>query len=96
MPPFGRLAAILVSAKDAASAEAVAAELARAAPRQPGLAVLGPASPPLAMLRGWHRRRLLLHADKGVALQRFLRDWLAKVRWPSAVRVSVDVDPYSF
>ena len=96
MPPFGRLAAVLVSAKGEATAEEVAGALARVAPHQPGLAVLGPASPPLALLRGWHRRRLLLYADKGVAIQRFLRDWLAKVSWPSSVRVSVDVDPYSF
>lgn len=96
MPPFGRLAALVVSGPDQVQAQGVAQALARAAPHAPGLAVLGPAPAPLALLRGRHRFRLLLKADRTVNVQLHLRDWLARVRWPSSVRVSVDVDPYSF
>ncbi len=96
MPPFGRLAALVVSGPDRAQTEGVAQALARAAPHAPGLTVLGPAPAPLALLRGRHRFRLLLKADRSVNLQLHLRDWLARVRWPTSVRVSVDVDPYSF
>lgn len=96
MPPFGRLAAILVSAEDSSEAEAVAGRIGRAAPAVEGMAVFGPAPAPLAMLRGRHRQRLLVHAARSLDVQDVIRDWLAGVEWSPKVRVSVDVDPYSF
>lgn len=95
-PPFGRLAALIVSGPDERAVEETAKALARAAPAAEGLRVLGPAPPPLALLRGRHRRRLLMKADRTLSVQKALRDWLARVKPPSSVRVAVDVDPYSF
>src|SRR6059058_824140 len=96
MPPFGRLAAIVVSAEDSAEAEAVARRIGHAAPEVEGMAVFGPAPAPLAMLRGRHRQRLLVHARRTLDVQDVIRDWLAAIEWSPKVRVSVDVDPYSF
>ena len=96
MPPFGRLAALVVSGRDEETVDQVARDLARAAPRQAGFQVLGPARAPLALLRGRHRRRFLIKARREARLQSLLRSWLARVRVPGAVRVQVDVDPYSF
>jgi primosomal protein N' (replication factor Y) len=96
LPPFGRLAALIVSAGDAEAADFACRALARAAPQLPGIAVLGPAAAPLAILRGRHRRRFLVKADRGTNLQAALRDWLGRVRVSGSVRVQVDIDPYSF
>jgi len=96
MPPFGRLAAIVVSAEDASEAEVVARRIGHAAPEVEGMAVFGPAPAPLAMLRGRHRQRLLVHARRSLDVQDVIRDWLAGLDWNAKVRVSVDVDPYSF
>ena len=96
MPPFGRLAAIVVSAEDASEAQEVARRIGHAAPEVEGMAVFGPAPAPLAMLRGRHRQRLLVHAHRSLDVQDVIRDWLAAVEWSAKVRVSVDVDPYSF
>jgi primosomal protein N' (replication factor Y) len=96
MPPFGRLAAIVVSAEDPTEAEGVARRIGIAAPQVEGMAVFGPAPAPLAMLRGRHRQRLLVHAARMLDVQDVIRDWLAGVEWGPKVRVSVDVDPYSF
>jgi primosomal protein N' (replication factor Y) len=96
MPPFGRLAAIIVSAEDAHEAEAVGRRIGHAAPEVEGMAVFGPAPAPLAMLRGRHRQRLLVHARRSLDVQDVIRDWLAEIEWGAKVRVSVDVDPYSF
>jgi len=96
MPPFGRLAAIIVSAEDAGEAETVARRIGQAAPEVEGMAVFGPAPAPLAMLRGRHRQRLLVHAKRSLDVQDVIRDWLADIEWRAKVRVSVDVDPYSF
>ena len=96
MPPFGRLAAIIVSAEDKAEAEAVARRIGHAAPQVEGMAVFGPAPAPLAMLRGRHRQRLLVHAARSLDVQDVIRDWLGELDWRAKVRVAVDVDPYSF
>jgi primosomal protein N' (replication factor Y) len=58
--------------------------------------VLGPAPAPLSLLRGRHRRRLLLKARREVSVQPLLRDWLDRVSLPNSVRVQVDVDPVGF
>jgi primosomal protein N' (replication factor Y) len=96
LPPFTRLAALIVSAVDTESADFAARALARAAPHMPGVSVLGPVPAPLAVLRGRHRRRLLVQAERSVNLQAVLRTWLAKVRVAGSTRLQVDIDPYSF
>lgn len=96
MPPYGRLAALILSSADPDAVDAVGRALARAAPDVAGALILGPAPAPLALLRGQHRRRFLIKADRTVTLQPLLSDWLARVPVPGAVRVQVDIDPYSF
>ncbi|MFL5254363.1 MAG: primosomal protein N' [Rhodopila sp.] len=95
-PPFGRLAALIVSADTAIVADTVGRDLGRAAPHGDGIVVLGPAPAPMALLRGRHRRRLLLKVRRDMAVQPILRSWLASVRVPAGARVDVDVDPISF
>jgi len=95
-PPFARWAAIIVSSEDNSEAMETARLIGQTAPRLDGFSVYGPAPAPLAMLRGRHRHRLLVHALRSVDLQNIMRDWLEKLEWPRAVRVGVDVDPYSF
>ncbi|HEY0114322.1 MAG TPA: primosomal protein N' [Allosphingosinicella sp.] len=96
MPPFGRLAAIIVSSEKEADAKQAAHLIGRAAPGHDQLMVYGPAPAPLAMLRGRHRLRLLVHAPRSLPLQDIVREWLSGLEWPRSVRVAVDVDPYSF
>jgi primosomal protein N' (replication factor Y) len=96
LPPFGRLAALIVSAGDAEAVDFAARALARSAPQLPGINVLGPAPAPLAVLRGRHRRRFLVKAGREVNLQAVLSGWLSRVRVQGSVRLQVDIDPYSF
>jgi primosomal protein N' (replication factor Y) len=96
MPPFGRLAAVIVSGTDQAEVEQAARALARVAPRGGGLSVLGPAPAPLHYLRGRYRERLLLKAEREIDVPAVLREWMAKVKLPSGVKRTVDIDPYSF
>lgn len=96
LPPFARLAALIVSGPDEAMVMKAARALGRAGPREPGLEVLGPAPAPLAVLRGHHRQRLLVKAAREKNLQASLRAWLAAAPLPKGIRVKIDVDPYSF
>jgi len=95
-PPFGRYAAIIVSSEDAATAAAIARKLGQSAPQADGLHIYGPAPAPLAQLRGRHRHRLLVHASRALNVQQAIAEWLGAAEWPASVRVTVDIDPYSF
>jgi len=95
-PPFGRLAALIISGDSEDEAEAAARAYARSTPHLPGVEVFGPAPAPLQILRGRHRKRFLVKARRSVRIQQVMRDWLARVKVPSTVRVQVDIDPYSF
>src|SRR5215207_6311456 len=97
LPPFGRLAALIVSANDRADAEAHGRALALEARPPEGVMVLGPAEAPLALIRGRHRFRLLVKTEREVDLQAYLRAWLARAPKPrGSVKVAIDVDPQSF
>ena len=97
LPPFGRLAAIVVSAATRAEAEGHARALRRAAPAAPDIQVLGPAEAPLALLAGRHRFRLLVHGARRAAMQDYVRALIAAGPKPrGSVRVQIDIDPQSF
>ena len=98
MPPFGRLAGVIVSGTDDRRVWDVANDLGRAAPilNRAGAELFGPAPAPFARVRGKSRVRLLVKAPKGMALQPALKAWRDSVKVPSAVMVQIDIDPQSF
>ena len=96
MPPFGRLAALILSCPDELKLDMFCRLLAQKAPRFDDIRILGPAPAPLAFLRGKHRRRFLVKTDKSIALQKFLEEWLKTVKVPSAIQLKIDIDPQSF
>jgi primosomal protein N' (replication factor Y) len=95
-PPFGRWAAIIVSSEDEAEARDASRAIGGARPNHSDVAILGPAPAPLALLRGRYRYRLLINARRSAELQAVIREWLGGFNFPGSVRVSVDIDPYSF
>jgi len=96
LPPFGRMAAIGFMAMNPKAVEDVAADFAAKAPVTDGVEIWGPAEPPRAVVRGWHRRRILVRADKTIDMSAYVRAWRSRVKTPPSVRVSIDIDPYSF
>ena len=97
LPPFGRLAGVIISANNRKEAEDYGRTLRRAAPDDPDIECLGPAEAPLAVLRGRHRFRLLLQGSRRAPLQTYLRAMLAVAEKPrGSVQVQIDIDPQSF
>ena len=96
MPPFGRLAGIIISGRDEHQVVEAAKALGAIAPQGPNIQTYGPAPAPYARLRGKFRYRLLVRADKEVDIQKAVGEWVRSVKTPSTVRVVVDVDPQSF
>jgi primosomal protein N' (replication factor Y) len=95
-PPFGRLAAIILSGSEGEEVREAGKAFARAAPAARGVKVWGPTAAFYQILRGRVRERLLVQAERHVDMQAYLRAWLAKVKLPNSVRLTVDVDPVSF
>ncbi len=98
VPPYGRMAGIILSSPDVAQVFDFAGELARrdGPLRRIGAQVYGPASAPIARVRGRHRVRLLVKAEKSAPLQAALAEWLAQLKPPTNLRLAVDIDPQSF
>jgi primosomal protein N' (replication factor Y) len=97
LPPFGRLAALVISARDKEVAQLCARNIISRAPPSERIQVLGPAEAPIAVIRGRHRFRILLKSDRELDIQSYLRAWLAQIPpIKGDLRLTVDVDPYSF
>ncbi len=98
VPPFGRMAGIILSSPDVQDVFDLGNDMARrdGPLRQVGAQVFGPAPAPIARIRGRHRVRLLVKADKGAPLQAAIARWLAQFRYGNQTRVAVDIDPQTF
>lgn len=101
-PPFGRLAAVILSTPDEREAAGLAREVARriagaiANGARGDAEILGPAPAPLALLRGRYRQRVLVKSSRSVNLPALVRAALDGFKVPARVRIQVDIDPYSF
>jgi primosomal protein N' (replication factor Y) len=97
-PPYGRMAGIILSSPDVAQVFDFGAELARrdGPLKRIGAKVFGPAPAPVARVRGRHRVRLLVTADKTAPLQAALAEWIGQLKAPTNLRLAVDIDPQSF
>lgn len=97
LPPYGRLAALVISSRDKALTETVARDIARRAPPSEVISILGPSEAPISIVRGHHRWRLLIKAPRDVDLQSYLRAWAGAIpKLKSDTHVTIDVDPYNF
>jgi primosomal protein N' (replication factor Y) (superfamily II helicase) len=96
LPPYGRLAAIILSGNEASEVERFARSLAQLIPPTDDIDVLGPAQAPIAVMRGRHRFRFLVKAGRDKDIQGFLRKWLGEIKPKGSLSLQIDVDPYGF
>ncbi len=101
MPPFSRLAGIIVAGREEGQVIELARALGKTAPQgmnEKGqkIQTLGPAAAPLARLRGKYRYRLLVRADRALNIQKTIAEWVGGHKIPANIRVYVDIDPQSF
>jgi primosomal protein N' (replication factor Y) len=100
MPPFSRLAALIIEGEKEEAVMKTARQLAAAFPesRTPNAQthLLGPAPAPLYRLRGKYRWRLLVKAGRKVNVPELVRNWIVSIKPPSSVRIKIDIDPVGF
>ena len=96
MPPFGRLASIIVSGRNQLTTWQTVQMLAKKAPIEKNIEILGPVVAPISKLRGKFRYRLLVKTPKEARIQNYLHFWLDSIKIPASVDMRIDIDPYSF
>lgn len=96
LPPFGRLAAFIISGKQQIRVAQTAQQIVAKAPYMKDFDVLGPVPAPIAFLRNKHRYRILVKTSRDVKLQPILKHWMSLIDIPSGVDIRLDIDPYSF
>jgi len=96
MPPFGRLATIMVSGKNEREVKKYITDLSLNAPKSREVHLLGPAPAPMSFLRGQYRYRLILRSGKKFQMQKFIKAVLATTPTPRALKAKIDIDPFSF
>ncbi|MBL4869532.1 MAG: primosomal protein N', partial [Robiginitomaculum sp.] len=96
LPPYGKLAAVIISAPDARKADEFARKFLAKAPRAEGIDILGPSEAPIAILRGRHRRRFLIKAEMKVNLSAYMQVWKSRLRPPNKTKLQIDIDPQGF
>ena len=96
MPPFTRLAALIIEGHKEAEVIAVCKQLASSIQHLASIHIYGPAPAPLSLLRGKFRYRFLVNAPRNINLPNFMRSWVDSVKHPRSVRIKIDIDPMSF
>lgn len=96
MPPYGKLAALILQSTDEMKLDQFCRTLAQRAPRYDDIRVLGPAPAPMAFLRGKHRRRFLIRSGRDISMQNYLSEWLSGIKTGSNIQLKIDIDPQSF
>ena len=96
LPPFTRLAAVVLSGLAEADVQQAADILKKKAPRHADCQILGPTPAPLNPLRRHYRWRFLLKATRPFPLQLILKRWLDRSLLPKNILCQIDMDPHSF
>ncbi len=96
MPPFSRLISIIISSKSENLLYNICYNLLENFPRYNDIKILGPAPAPLSFLRGRYRNRFLIKSSKNTFSQDIVKNWIENTKIPKQIRISIDVDPYTF
>lgn len=96
MPPFGQLIAVIVECQREDTLKKYCAGLASAAPRAPGVKIMGPIAAGVYQIRNWYRMRFLVMGGPTTLLQPVVAHWLRAIKQPANMRVKVDVNPQNF
>ncbi len=96
MPPFGKIAAIIISGKNLHQLQLFLDDLKKCIPHQRAVEILGPVESAIYILRQNFRYRFLLKSSSNVNLQQLIKEWLSKVVVPNNIKLKIDVDPYNF
>tara|TARA_B100000123_G_scaffold169940_1_gene126011 strand:- start:270 stop:638 length:369 start_codon:yes stop_codon:yes gene_type:complete len=96
LPPFQRFIALILIGDNEIKLEKEAMKFKLSIQNKIHGKILGPVSAPIFRLKRKYRVRLLIRGPKTLKLQNSLASIISKYKFPSGIKLSVDVDPISF
>lgn len=96
LPPYGSLIAIIISGPNKSKLEVFTKKITKIRFPEKSPIILGPVEAPLFLLRGKYRYRLLLKGQDRKELNNFASKLVKNIEIPRGIRITIDVDPYSF
>ncbi len=96
LPPFQRFIALIITGNDEKILEKISFEFKKFIQNSSEYEVLGPVNAPIFRLKKKFRFRLLIRGRKSLKVQNSLAKAISKFKFPSGIKLSVDVDPINF
>jgi primosomal protein N' (replication factor Y) len=96
LPPFGKLAAVIISGNDVKKTDEFAQKFISVAPKVNDLTILGPSEPVMGRIRGRYRRRILVQSRLDFNLSKYMQLWRDKIKIHANIKLQIDIDPQSF
>ena len=96
LPPFQRFISLILTGENENKLEKEATRFKSFIENKISARILGPVSAPIFKLKNKYRIRLLIRGSKTLKLQNSLAKIIAKFKFMSGIKLSVDVDPISF
>lgn len=91
MPPFSKLAAVLIKSKNQQSAQSAAMSLVQNFTKTNDVEILGPAPATIFKVRDIYRFRILVKSN--VNMHKQLKHWISSTPVSSDIRIDIDIDP---
>ena len=96
LPPFQRFIALIITGSDQKKLEKESIRFKDFIEKSVEGRVLGPVEAPMFRIKRKFRMRLLVRGKKSLRLQNSLAKIISKFKFPSGMKLSVDVDPINF
>ncbi len=96
LPPFQRFVALIITGSNERELEKVAYKFKVFIESAVEGRVLGPVNAPIFRLKRKFRVRLLIRGKKSLKVQNSLAKIIEKFKFPTGMKLSVDVDPINF
>ena len=96
LPPFQRFVALIITGNKENFLEQEAIKFKNFIQNSVEGKVLGPVSAPIFRLKRKFRVRLLIRGKKSLKVQNSLANIISKYKFPSGIKLTVDVDPINF
>ncbi len=96
LPPYQRFIALVITGNDQEILEKESVRFKNFIEKYVEGKILGPVEAPIFKIKRKFRMRLLIRAKKSLRVQKSLRNIISKFKFPSGLKLAIDVDPISF
>ena len=96
IPPFSFMTALILSSSSKAKTESYGRKIAQSTHIPENLIILGPVEAPIFLIRGQYRFRILIKGNSRKILNKFTKFIIKTCPPPPSIKLTIDVDPYSF